>query len=42
MEQQLVGVERSGEAEDAHQAGNDYEDNGDHMEQNYNKKPKNL
>jgi hypothetical protein len=40
MEQQLVGIERSGEAENAYQAGYGYEDDGDHMEQKYNNSPK--
>ena len=31
MEQQLVGIERPGEAQEAHQTGYDYEDNGDHL-----------
>ena len=40
MEQKLIRIECSGEAENAHQAGYGYEDNGDPTEQNYNKKPK--
>ena len=41
MEEQLVGIERSGEAQEAYQTRYGYENNGDHTEQNYNKKPKN-
>jgi len=41
MEEQLIRIERPREAENAHQAGNGYEDDSDHTEQNYNKKLKN-
>ena len=37
MEEQLVGIERSGEAQNACQAGNGYEDQRKHAEQIYNK-----
>ena len=30
MEEKFIRIERSGEAENARQTGDDYEDNGDH------------
>jgi hypothetical protein len=40
MEEEFVGIEPPVEAQETHQAGYNYEDDGDHTEQKYNKKPK--